>query len=517
MGRRPIAIALVWTALVTTAAAAASPAELAEPWVVRADRDLPRVIETESTEFPQRKYDLSAAAYDASPTDARRTAVVKKIRDSAAIRVSRAASRQTRAAELIYAAAALAEVDDLDGARQLLADSDASTTLPADRLDRRGETTPFARAYVLVRLGEADRITDLPGDTYDTVYVAKFCDAGREEMAGTLRSLVEQAVAAATEVSPNARTFYLARAGFWSDALAVAETASSESRAVALKSEIAEWAFLAGNHEALRECEIDLLARAQQVRNPDDYRNTARYLSGFAAAFGDREMVDRLCALVETNQAPDAAYQDADRLASAYAAVHNTPKFLEQVARARSAMVKLDTDPKADLNTRRGERADVAASYARAGDRAAVDALLKAMPEPGTDSNSLSIAVLRRRPELQFIDGGFYDDALAMAAQDDPKETEPVYSAAARGLAAAGRFDDARKAAAHLINPHKLEALYAIAKAQARSGQTDGLAAWIDALPSPIDRVVLNLAVANAITGRSNRWLDDQMDTARLF
>jgi hypothetical protein len=100
-----------------------------------------------------------------------------------------------------------------------------------------------------------------------------------------------------------------------------------------------------------------------------------------------------------------------------------------------------------------------------------------------------------------YADTGHFEQALAEAAKDTADDSKFLLRDISRRQSNAGKFDDAWQTIAPMPMRTRMLAEYYIIVEQTRTGQTTGLAERIDAMPNPNERALANLAAAGALMG----------------
>ena len=143
----------------------------------------------------------------------------------------------------------------------------------------------------------------------------------------------------------------------------------------------------------------------------------------------------------------------------------------------------------------------LAAAYARAGDKPAVDRnVALALKAARLDDGELS----DRWNEIAFgyAEAGLLDDAVTAEAKVPDKAYRSVAVEIARRLATAGRIDDAWRLAWTLTPRDRAVADYQLAVDETGAGKTDDLAVRADAAPTPHERVLIEMAAARTLLGK---------------
>jgi hypothetical protein len=500
----------------TTGRAGPPPDDSAETWVARADRDIAAVPDPHHAKFfGLSAKNLAVIAYDASPTDARRAAAVLRVREQLAADTDTSVSPVGDKYRVACAAADLAEVDDLDGARKMLEQgrlpqrNSAVQLRPDSPLE---EATLLARAYALVRLGDIDRVPELPLGSYADLtaasYENRFRDDGRDELAETFRALVCQSG------TGDGRWRELAERGFYTDAIAVTDLLRPKSAGPAYQMQIASIAAKAGHPEWKRAVARRILANLEGDPDREILSSTLALLE-FCAIAEDRACVDEVGTFIEQHDIPFAAIKREAALASAYAAVGEMEKYRQHISVVAVLMKKELAGPPDSSALPYYPCVDAAAAYARAGDRDHAESLV--------DSASKIVDACGGRKEFTavefaFVRAGRFDDAVHVARLDPSAGSWRTPSRVAFEMARSGRFVDARAVAGTIEETHRPPVWSCIARQQVQQRQTDGLSDWVAALPTPQARAAVCLGIAFQISGRHNHlleswlgrsWIDD--------
>jgi hypothetical protein len=510
---RVMLISAILVCTATAAAAAAggpTPDDSAETWFARADREIAAIPDPHGPKFiGLSAKSLALIACDADPSDARRAAAVLRIREQLKADLEASGSPVSDRLHTANAAADLAEVGDLIGARSMLqgdASSRRSSTGRARSNSPLEEAAILARAYTLVRLGDLDAVPDLPDGSYAAAiaasYECRFRDASHDDMADTFRSLV------CRTGTGEGRWRELADRGYYPDAIAVTDLLRPKSAGPACQMEIAVMADRAGYPEWKRRVARRILARLQGDPDPE-LLTRALPLLEFCAVARDRDGVDEVGAFVDQH---DAAFQPIVRetsLASAYAAVGETEKYRQHIGVAAELTAKESAGPEGPRIQSFFFCVDVAAAYARAGDRNHAMAMI-------VDAKAIADACGCRIDfdpvELAFVRAGLFDDALRVAKLDASWGSWRTPSRVARAMARSGRFDDALAVGSTIEESYRPPVWAYIAREQVRQHRTNGLAGWVAALPTPETRAAVSLGIALEISGRPNQlyeaWID---------
>jgi hypothetical protein len=101
-----------------------------------------------------------------------------------------------------------------------------------------------------------------------------------------------------------------------------------------------------------------------------------------------------------------------------------------------------------------------------------------------------------------YADAGLFDRAVAalVRARDDDYGLFPAYIA--RREAAAGKWDEAWKLAASVPNLERIRLDYVLAVGEVKAGKESELLGRVDALKTPQERAMVDLATAQALLGR---------------
>jgi hypothetical protein len=143
----------------------------------------------------------------------------------------------------------------------------------------------------------------------------------------------------------------------------------------------------------------------------------------------------------------------------------------------------------------------LAAAYARAGDKPAVDRnVSRALAAGKLDDGNLGDGW--NDVADGYADAGLLDDAMAADAKNPDIQYRSVAVLIARRLAAAGRVDEAWKLAGSLTPRYRVFAEYALAVEQTRAGRLDDLNARADAARTPQERALIDLAVSQTLAGK---------------
>jgi hypothetical protein len=103
-----------------------------------------------------------------------------------------------------------------------------------------------------------------------------------------------------------------------------------------------------------------------------------------------------------------------------------------------------------------------------------------------------------------YLGAGKLDDAILLARSADDAHRPLLLQHAVRKLLAEGKLEEARRLALTLPPSQQAQCLCLVATEQVKNKKTDGLADWIDAVPTAEVRADVNLAVALAVSGKRN-------------
>ncbi|HEX8914207.1 MAG TPA: hypothetical protein VF796_17800 [Humisphaera sp.] len=295
----------------------------------------------------------------------------------------------------------------------------------------------------------------------------------------------------------------LARAGEFGPATATADAApaGTSNRAYLLVG-VAEEQHRRGDATG-RDRSLDM-ALAAAVREPERHavRSGVFAVLDLASAWGSKDVLRRAADAMDQHLAVGKAGDDAWRsmaaLALAYDQLGDAAKRDAWRARAAEAV---------DRQRDGWERSDglmlVAAAHAAAGDHTAADQYVaRAITEREASKDRIilhPIDLVR-----SYCRAGDYDRALAVVKRVTPLPADQSHDVLriVRAAARAAKYELAERVAENLQKPvERLEAHGAIVAARAAVPDRRGLAAWIDARPSPRHRVVLDLIVAAKVAG----------------
>lgn len=167
-------------------------------------------------------------------------------------------------------------------------------------------------------------------------------------------------------------------------------------------------------------------------------------------------------------------------------------------------LARLETLPPTEPQDRRGEAWIDLAALAAEVDRLDLSekCLAAARKEKRTSySWSMATAVV-----TAYAKRGDFDKAEKLLTEIDPERSRFDDVRMAKARVRHGQYDQAMQAAGRLEKmSDRLRVKHAIVVHRVQNGKLDGLAAWIDAEPSPRQRAALNLAVVEEL---SNKRLD---------
>ncbi len=514
---------LLWMLIIALAAAGPGAGgvptsrEAAEPWVVRADREIAAV--TEPTEDYLDKLSgcrLAMWAYEASPSDARRKAAAGRIRSHCAIVASLPVtggghrSQQQSQLDDYDAAACMAEVDYLDGASEFIAAATRPTnraTMP-DSPDRTDAISDMAlpRAFALIRLGRGDEVDDVPCSPAEAqFYIWRFDDAGHPEMGDTLSGLIHLPRNLEAKQESATRQLVLEMNGYFREALVVAEGVDDPLDRCTRVVIAGGWAAAHGRADLLPRVRADASKCAEYRQNVPMMRENMAYLMETCAEAGDRAGVDETIAWFDRgwpNEEPKT------KIAAAAAAVGEM-----ELCKSRIQSARADAAETVNPDERRSLYLGIAVASARAGDSSRVNSALASAAQAAAgvdgdpDCNNRALAAVA----AAYARAGHLDDAIAFLPKIGGSPVVEARRVVAHALTVQGRFDVARKVVRGLEPRERARSLCFIATQQVKQNKTDGLADWIDKVPTAAERAVIDLAVAKAISGRPNRWFDRMM------
>jgi tetratricopeptide (TPR) repeat protein len=215
-----------------------------------------------------------------------------------------------------------------------------------------------------------------------------------------------------------------------------------------------------------------------------------------AADAGLREVFVEAAAATEDalRRAPDDTWRCAPRLARGYFAVaRDRDAGMRMLQAAEKATAKLK--PGGDRDE---AMMDLAATYARLGEHERVSRLLEPIPRIAMAISETFWWIPRTYAAMDD-----FERALEITEKHlDREDRGGIYVELAKEACRAGRFSVAVDIAGRIHREHvRVQTWALIAQRQAAQGPSDGLVAWIDRLPTPRVRAVVNLAVGQQVLG----------------
>jgi hypothetical protein len=499
--RTSIRIAL-WTAVMAAVAAGPPSSDSRTIWNARVDRDLALLSATEPVNRGNvRSDDLAVAAYLNRPTAARKAFAVAQIKTWVSHDRSVDRTREGLRWTDVAAAKHLVDVDDLDGGQEMLKAADAPTTLPSNAF-RNESAIAYNRAYVLIRCGKADGMAPLPPDLFVGKRLAQeFEEQGRPEMAKTMRKVLVQGGQASLAIK--LQSLQLAKAGRGIEAINLAKSIDSITERLPCILSVAR--MTAGADSA----KCDQLAIDQffvEVAEAPSRAAQAWNVLSVCADRGDRAGVEKMAGWLEAHlhMAINSYALPEAVLADAWIEVGDTKQWKTCVDRASTCLA--NSPPKMIEGEDRMlvlPYLSVAAAYARGGDKQLTAKTIASIPT-GWDRSSQASEVGLGWVEQAFISAGQSDDAIALAKTGSLSNLVITRRKVVHALALHGEFDRARKLVIEISGDDGLPSRGFIVYQQIKRRNLDGLPEWIDALPSPYDRALLDVTVELAITGKTD-------------